>query len=200
MAMSQQLMPAMPPKHIRNKLHRSQIREPSMAIARPISTSQVAHMRPLDQTIWRQSMFITPSSHHHAYAVTLNLSHIAQDKPSISLEPSQIRHWVNHVPMDASLGIQSLPSAAYSVVSSRTSKTSVSRGSNLTSSHSVLTGIAGVKVRHAGNEAQRIGGLSDHEEMDGEELEEWRQSPVKGNRRVNSNVSNIYCSPRPRHN
>jgi hypothetical protein len=76
----------------------------------------------------------------------------------------------------------------------------MSRGSNLTSSRSVLTGIAGVKVCCAPNETRRVGGLSDHEEMDGEELEEQRQSPVKGNRHLNSNVSNVYCSPRLRHN
>ena len=81
-----------------------------------------------------------------------------------------------------------------------TLKSSASKGSNVTSFRSALTGIAGVKVCRAENETQTVGGLSDHEEMDGEEREERCQSPLKGNRHVNSNVSNIYCSLRPRHN
>lgn len=100
--------------------------------------------------------------------------------------------------MNTSPGVWSLPSAAHSVIS-RTLKSSASKGSNLTSSRSALTGIAGVKVRDAENETQRVGGLSDHEEMDGEEREERRQSPIKGGRRANSNVSNIYRL-RPRQN
>lgn len=132
--------------------------------------------------------------------LTLNLSYIAQDEPSISSEPSQIRDWANRIPVNASPGIQSRPSIPRSVVSYRTSKSSASKGSNLTSSRSTLTGIAGVKVRHAEHQTQRVGGLSDHEEMVGEELEERRQSPAKGNRRLNSNVSIIYCRSRPGHN
>jgi hypothetical protein len=91
----------------------------------------------------------------------LNLSHIAQDIPSISSEPSQIRDWAYRIPVNASPGIQGLPSAAQSVVSSRmTSKSLASKGSNMTSSHSALTGITGVKVCHAENETQTVGGLS----------------------------------------
>jgi hypothetical protein len=79
-------------------------------------------------------------------------------------------------------------------------KSSTSRESKLTSSHLVLTGIAGIKVCCAENETQAVGGLSDHKEMYGEELEKQCQSSVKGNGRLNSNVSNIYCSLRPGHN
>ena len=104
----------------------------------------------------------------------LNLSHIAQDKTSMTSEPSEIRDWVRHISINASPGIQSLPSAVRSVVSDRTSKSSKSKGSNLTSSCSALTGITSIKVRRAENETQAVGGLSDHKEMDGEELEEWR--------------------------
>jgi hypothetical protein len=132
--------------------------------------------------------------------VFFDLSRIAQDKTSITSEPSQIRNWVSHVPLNASPGIRSLPSAARSVVSDRTTKSSTSRESYLTSSRSVLTGIACVKVRCAENETQAVGGLSDHEEMYGEELEERRQSPVKGKGRLNSNVSNMYCGLRPGRN
>lgn len=37
-----------------------------------------------------------------------------------------------------------------------------------------------------------VGGLSDHEEMYGEEGEEWRLSPVKGRQRLNSNVCVLF--------
>jgi hypothetical protein len=110
---------------------------------------------------------------------------------SKTLGRSQIRDWVDDIPLNASPGIQSLPSAARSVVSDRTTKSSTSRETNLTSSCLALSGIAGVKVRHAENETQAVGGLSDHEEMYGEELEERHQSSVKGKGRLNSNVSNI---------
>jgi hypothetical protein len=64
----------------------------------------------------------------------------------------------------------------------------------------VLTDIAGVKVHCAENETQTVGGLSNYKEIDGKEHEEQHQSPLKGNRCINSNMSNIYCSLRPRHN
>jgi len=51
-------------------------------------------------------------------------------------------------------------------------KSSTSRESKLTSLHSVLTDIAGVKVHCAKNETQAVGGLSNYKEMYSEELEE----------------------------
>jgi hypothetical protein len=79
---------------------------------------------------------------------------------------------VGHVPLNASPDIWSLPSAAYSIVSNRTMKSSMSRESKLTLFYLVLMGIAGVKVCCAENETQAVGGLSNHEEMYGKELEE----------------------------
>jgi len=79
---------------------------------------------------------------------------------------------VGHVPLNASPDIQSLPSAAYSVVSNRTMKSLMSRESKLTLFHSVLMGIASVKVCCAENETQAVGDLSNHKEMYGKELKE----------------------------
>jgi hypothetical protein len=47
----------------------------------------------------------------------------------------------------------------------------MSRESKLTSFHLALTGITGVKVCCTENETQAVGGLSNYEEMYGEELE-----------------------------
>lgn len=107
---------------------------------------------------------------------------------------SQITDWVSQVPLNVPAGPRSLPSAVRSVtvVSDRTTKSSMTGRSNLVSSRSALTGVAGVKVRRAENETQSVGGLSDYEEMYGKELEERRQSPIKGKGRLNNNVSNIF--------
>jgi len=91
---------------------------------------------------------------------------------SITLGQSQIRNWVGHVPLNASPGIRSLSSTAHSIVSNRTMKSLMSRESKLTSFHSALMGIAGVKVHCAENETQAVGGLSNHKEIYGKELKE----------------------------
>ena len=66
-------MLAILPRRIRNKSHWSQRREPGIAIASPMLTSQVTCVvvQPSNQTAWRRHMFITPSSHHHTYAPSL---------------------------------------------------------------------------------------------------------------------------------
>jgi hypothetical protein len=76
----------------------------------------------------------------------------------------------------------------------------MSRELKLTSFRLALTGIAGVKVCCTENKTQAVGGLSNHEEMYGKELEKQHQSPVKSKGCLNSNVSNIYCGLRPGHN
>jgi hypothetical protein len=91
---------------------------------------------------------------------------------SITLEQSQIRNWVSYIPLNASLGIWSLPSAKRSVISDRIIKSSTSRESKLTSLHLVLIGITSVKVHCVKNETQAVGGLSNYKKMYGEELKE----------------------------
>ena len=97
-------------------------------------------------------------------------------------ERSQLVKWATEVPPAS----EAAPPSPRSIVSSLQSTHTGTTGSK--SSRSILKGQGGGKSRRTGIEVQALGGLSDHDEMYGEEAEEWRQSPHKGAVRVSSNV------------
>jgi hypothetical protein len=74
-------------------------------------------------------------------------------------------------------------------------KTGTSGASAPTSNRSALAGNVAIKPGRTGVSAtinvNDIGGLSDHEEIEGEEYETAKNSPVKGKKRVNSQVSSV---------
>lgn len=126
-----------------------------------------------------------------------NLSNEARARRASVTSQSPVANWVNATvpgvppPPVSQRSTSTLPSKVPS--QTRTVRTMSTHSSRFQSSRSALSAQVSVKGyaragRNNEDEDSFVGGLSDHDELEGDEFKDAQNSPVKGKRRVDSKV------------